>query len=148
MSPNENVLQTAKELLSNLESKLVENAEDQKAPQREVDACCKLLTEARKNCENATLEAKAALERVEDWSRHLGLESDGGSIPQQEMLKTLQNKVEQLNEDKQAKTETLNRLEAREEQARKHLTRLQDQRKALIVQRDRAAPDVQNLLKS
>lgn len=148
MTPNENVLKVARDLLSDLNTKLAVNTEDQQALQREIASCENSLIPVRTKSENAALEAKAARERAEDWSQHLGMEPDGGSIPQQEMLKALQNKVEELNENKRVQTEILNRLQMRLEQPCGRLAILKDQRQALIVQRDRAAADVERLLKS
>ena len=148
MTPNENVLKIAKELLANLNAQLVQNTTDQEHVGRDIKAYGDHATPAKTNYDKAVLAATAAREQAEDWSRHLGMEPDGGSIPQHEMLKTLQDKAEEFSEKKRTEGELLQRCESQLEQARERLTILQTQRRALIVQRDRAAADVEKLLKS
>ncbi len=148
MTPNENILKIAKELLNDLDAQLVQNTTDQEHVERDIKGYSDHATPAKGNYDNAVLAAKVACEEAEDWSRHLGMEPDGGSIPQQEMLKNLQNKAEKLNEKKRTDGEILERCELQLEQARDRLTTLKTKRKAIIVQRDRAAADVEKLLKS
>jgi hypothetical protein len=148
MSPDENNLKIAQRLRDRLNNQLAQNTNDQQDAVREIDASREMIGPARTNVDNVSAAAKAACQEAEDWSRHLILEPDGGSIPQHETLKDLQEKAAELNQARKIKLAILERCEANFEIAQDRLSALKDQRKVLIVDRDRAIADVEKLLKS
>jgi hypothetical protein len=148
MSPNENNLKVAQQLRDSLNDQLAQNINDGHDVTRQINAYREMVGPAKTNFDNAAALAKTASEQAEDWSRHLSLEPDGGSISQHEMLKSLQDKAAELNQERKSKLAILERCEASIKTAQDRLVAVQDRRKVLIVERDRATEDVGKFLKS